>query len=83
MLSAYGAKFIASYHDLNSDNLDYDYGEELDLLLTKTFNKHYTLGLKYADYDADESLINITQNGTNETVTNDASIVWAFAQIKF
>ncbi len=79
----FGAKFIASYHDLNSDNLDYDYGEELDLLLTKTFNKHYTLGLKYADYDADESLINITQNGTNETVTNDASIVWAFAQIKF
>jgi len=79
----FGAKFIASYHDLNSDNLDYDYGEELDLLLTKTFYKHYTLGLKYADYDADESLINITQNGANSTVTNDASIIWAFAQIKF
>ncbi|MCZ6804916.1 MAG: hypothetical protein O7D86_13585, partial [Proteobacteria bacterium] len=63
----FGVKFIASYHDLNSDNLDYDYGEELDLLLTKTFYKHYTAGLKYADYDADESLINITQNGANST----------------
>lgn len=79
----FGAKFIASYHDLNSDNLGYDYGEELDLLLTKTFYKHYTLGFKYADYDADESLINIAQNGANSPVTNDASIIWAFAQIKF
>lgn len=83
MATVFGANFIFSYHDLNSDNLNYDYGEELNLLLIKTFNKHYTLGLKYANYDADENLVNINQNDVNSTVTNDASIVWVFAQIKW
>ena len=79
----FGASFIASYHDINSDNLGYDYGEEIDLLLTKTFNQHYTFGLKYSNYDADESAINIARNGAASTVTNDVQKFWAFVQIKF
>lgn len=78
-----GAKFIASYHDINSDNLDYDYGEELDLQLTKTFRKHYTVGLKYGAYDADRNTSNITNNGSNNGVTNDVTKFWAWIQIDF
>jgi len=79
----FGATFIASYHDINSGNLDYDYGEELDLFLTKTFKQHYTFGLKFSDYDAEESAINIARNGATSTVTNDVQKFWVFAQIKF
>lgn len=83
-----GARFTLEYHDLNSDNLDYDYGEELDLMLTRTFRERYTLGLKYADYDADRSATNLARNGPGSlsprgTVVNDATKFWAFAQFKF
>ena len=62
MVGAYGAKFIASYHMIESDNLGYDYGDELDLLLTKTFKKHYTLGAKIGIYDADTNATNVARN---------------------
>lgn len=82
------ANLTLEYHDLNSDDLGYHYGEELDLMLTRTFFQHYTLGLKYADYDADRSVANLARNGPGSasprgTVVNDASRFWAFAQVKF
>jgi hypothetical protein len=83
-----GAKFLAMYHDLNSDNLGYDYGKELDLQLTKTFKKHYTFGLKYSDYEADRNAVNLARNGVGSvspraTVINDVSKFWAWVAIKF
>ena len=75
--TVWGAKFIASYHDINSDNLHYDFGEELDLLLSKTFMKHYTLGVKYSHYDADVNAHNIGATAA------DVSKFWTWAQIKF
>jgi hypothetical protein len=83
IVSFSGAKFIASYHDINSDNMGYDYGEEIDLLLTRTFKKHYTLGLKYSNYDADSNATNIVRNGAGSSVSNDVQKFWAFVQIKF
>ena len=79
----WGAKFIASYHDINSDNLHYDFGNELDLLLTKTFEKYYTFGIKYSIYDADQNTTNIVQNGAGSGVANDVNKFWVWAQIKF
>ena len=76
----FGAKFIASYHMIESDNLGYDYGDELDLLLAKTFLKHYTLGTKIAIYDADVNANNIARGGTR---ASDTTKIWAWAQIKF
>ena len=83
VIQAFGAKFITSYHDINADNRSYDYGEEIDVLLTKTFAKHYTLGVKYGAYFADRSATNIANNGAGSGVTNDVSKFWAWAQIKF
>lgn len=72
-----GTNFVASYHDLNSDRLGYDYGNELNLMLTKTFMEHYTIGLKYADYNADSNPNNVGATAA------DVSKFWAWVQVKF
>jgi len=78
VVSAFGAKFIAEYHDINSDNRSYDFGKELDLLLTKTFYKNYTLGLKYGAYDADINAF----NAAGPTAA-DVSKFWGWVEVKF
>ena len=88
IMGVMGAKFTLEYHDLNSDNLSYDYGDELNVMVTRTFREHYTFGLKYADYDADKNADNLLRNGVTSasprgTVINDAAKFWAFATIKF
>ncbi len=77
VVKALGAKFVAVYHDLNSDKNSYDYGSEIDLLATRTFNKHYTLGIKYSDYNADQNAFN------TGAIAADVSKFWVFAQLKF
>ncbi|MCX4188994.1 alginate export family protein [Methylophaga sp. OBS3] len=51
--NVFGAKLVVAYHDFETDEGSLDAGNELDVMLSKTFNKHYTLELKYADYNAD------------------------------
>ncbi len=80
VIKAFGAKFIASYHMIESDNLSYDYGDELDLLLTRTFSKHYTFGAKVGFYDADQNANNIARGGNRAA---DVVKTWIWAQIKF
>ena len=80
VIKAFGATFIASYHDINSDNLDYDYGDELDLSLEKTFEKHYTLGSKIGIYDSDTNADNIARD--KQSLTADVTKVWAWVEIK-
>ena len=80
VIGAYGAKFIASYHMIESDNLSYDYGDELDLLLVKTFKDHYTFGAKIAIYDADTNATNIARGGNRAA---DVTKSWFWAQVKF
>ena len=80
IMSIAGTKFVAVYHDFSSDNNSYDYGNELNLLLTKTFQKRFTLGLKYADYNADDNAINVARNAAQ---SSDKSNFWAFAQFKY
>lgn len=49
-----GAKLLAVYHDYQAEQGGGgDYGTELNLLAAKSFGKHYSGGIKYADYDAD------------------------------
>ena len=73
-----GAKFVAVYHMLSSDNDSYDYGDEIDLLISKSFLKRYTVGLKYSNYDADKNALNILRNASQ---SNDISKFWAFFQV--
>jgi hypothetical protein len=68
----FGAKLVAVYHDFETDEGSLDAGDEFDIMLAKTFNKHYTLGVKYADYNADDEF-----GGT------DTEKFWLWGQVKF
>ena len=75
--TAYGIKFVAAYHDFSSDNNSYDYGTEFDVMATKKVGKNYTVGLKYADYNADNNALNIGPTAV------DTTKLWAFVSAKF
>ena len=79
-LSNSGFNLTATYHDLSSDAFDYDYGNEFDVQLTKALNKHFTVGIKYADYNADKNMLNITRN-TGPDI--DTSKFWAWLQFSY
>jgi len=67
-----GAKLVAVYHDFETDEDSLDAGDEFDIMLAKTFNQHYTLGVKYADYNAD-----------NEFGGVDTEKFWLWGEVKF
>ncbi len=67
-----GAKLVAVYHDFETDQDSLDAGDEFDIMLEKTFKKHYTLGVKYADYNADEEFGGV-----------DTEKFWVYGQVKF
>ncbi|MFT5049487.1 MAG: hypothetical protein ACI8QZ_000880 [Chlamydiales bacterium] len=46
-------QLLALYHDFSADSGGMDYGTEFDLLATYPVNEDMTVGLKFADYDAD------------------------------
>lgn len=69
----FGAKVVAVYHDFETDKGGDDAGDEFDILVAKTFKKHYTLGAKYSDYDAGKSSVGKV----------DTEKFWLFGQVKF
>jgi hypothetical protein len=46
----------AIWYDFNADNNGMHYGNEYDFWAGQTFYKHYTVGLEYAQYNADKLL---------------------------
>lgn len=79
-VSVYGFKFTAIYHDFSSDNLDYDYGTEINLQATRALTKHLTFGIKYADYDGDSNALNLVRN---PSLTQDVTKFWTWVQFKY
>jgi hypothetical protein len=63
-------KLKGIYHDFQADSGGADYGQELDLSATYSFLEHYTVGLIYANYNADEYGV-------------DTQKFWAWAGLKF
>ena len=78
--TAWGTNFTAVYHNFNSDNDDYDYGSEIDLLLTRSFFKNFTAGLKYAYYDADTNALNVARNPGQKS---DITKFWMFITYQY
>jgi len=68
-----GAKLVAVYHDFETDKDSLDAGDEFDILVQKTFKQHYTVGVKYSDYNADSEFASKV----------DTEKFWLFGQIKF
>ncbi len=48
-----GTDMMVAYHDFQSNNTSADYGTEWNASIQQTFFGHYTLGVKYDNYDAD------------------------------
>jgi hypothetical protein len=67
-----GAKLIMAYHDYETDEGSQDLGDEFNILLAKKFAKHYTVGIKYADFD-----------GGDVGKTADEERLWVWGQVKF
>ncbi len=49
-----GVNLRAIYHQFDSEQGSTSYGDELNLLLTRSFGRYGALLVKYSDYDADE-----------------------------
>lgn len=78
-----GLSFAAFYHDFSSDNGDVRFGDEIDLQLlyqVKPLDPNLTLGVKYADYRADEGE-GATIPGSALNV--DTTKTWVWAQYAF
>jgi hypothetical protein len=73
---------VAIYHDFSSDNLGYDYGSELDLLVSRKVHKNVTLLAKYATYSGDTNSNNVTRNGP-QALSKDIDKLWLQAEISF
>ncbi|MFZ5622127.1 MAG: alginate export family protein [Pseudomonadota bacterium] len=75
-----GFKLTAVYHDFQSDNDSYDYGDEWKLLAIKPVNKHLKVIAKYADYSADKNATNVARNPVQRT---DVQKFWLMADFTF
>lgn len=75
-----GVKLTAIYHDYQSDNSSYDYGDEWNLLAVKPVNKHLKVVAKYADYSADKNATNVARNPAQRT---DVQKFWLMADFTF
>lgn len=75
-----GVNWLAVYHDYTSDNLDYGYGKELNLLGAWKATKQLTLLAKYADYRGDRNDTNLVRN---VPLTQDITKTWLQAEFAF
>tara|TARA_R110002072_G_scaffold50843_2_gene136513 strand:- start:22464 stop:23726 length:1263 start_codon:yes stop_codon:yes gene_type:complete len=71
----YDTKLIVSYHMLEAESAGFDYGDEIDIWLTRKLNKKYTVGLKYAVYDA--------SSDAGNTKASDLSRFWAYVGYQY
>ena len=50
----YGNQLTVAFHNFKSDVGSIDYGTEIDFVLTRRFLDHYSLGVAFSSYDADQ-----------------------------
>lgn len=77
----FGGKIVIAYHMLESDNMSYDYGDELNVQYTRKFKKYFTLGTKAAVYDADRNATALARAGGVQN--NDVTKVWFWLQFDY
>jgi hypothetical protein len=72
--TAAGIQWGVIYHDFTPDTGGGGYGNELDLIVSKTWRKKYTAAVKYGDYSADD--------GVTGLPGADAKKFWFWLQYK-
>jgi len=66
-------KLVGVYHDFETDKGGIDAGNEFDILAEKAFNAHYSMGVKYADYNAGDATLGYV----------DTKKFWLYGEVKF
>ena len=61
--------------------MNYDYGDELDILFSYKLAKHWSVGAKAAIYNADRNTSALTRAGA--TQNNDVIKLWAWVQFDY
>lgn len=79
--SIVGVNLLGMYHLYNSDNLDFEYGQEFNFLVSWKVHKNLTLLTKYANYQGDKNDTNLARNGGAPAV--DLSKAWLQAEVQF
>lgn len=80
--TAAGFALAFDYHWFRSDHDDYDYGEEVDVMLTKAFAGHYVAGVKYANYSADGNPRNRARNAAGGQAA-DLERFWVWLEYRY
>jgi len=68
-----GMKFVAAYHNFEAENSSTDYGDEMDFLVVKKFNKNFKALVKYASYS----------QGDSATKQEDKDKLWIQGELSF
>ncbi len=78
-LQPYGVKVSVIFHEFEKDKGSGDFGSETDIQVLKQFGANYTVGIKYASYDADDATT------TNFAAANniDTSKFWVWGELNF
>lgn len=78
-LQPYGVKVSVIFHEFEKDKGSGDFGSETDIQVLKQFGANYTVGIKYAAYDADDATT------TNFAAANniDTSKFWVWGELNF
>lgn len=61
---------LAMYHDFEAEDGSRDLGNEIDASISAAFHKHFTIDLKYADFDAAD-------------FSTDSKKIWTWLGVKF
>ena len=61
---------LAVYHDFSAEDSCRDLDNEIDAGIFSDFHKHFTIGLKYVDFDA-------------EDFSTDSKKIWLWLGVKF
>jgi hypothetical protein len=77
-----GIQLSAVYHRFLSDKDSYTYGYEWDLVAERSFGKNFLAGLKWADYHADQNILNLTRNSATGQAF-DLTRFWAYLQFSY
>ncbi|QSA97648.1 alginate export family protein [Methylococcus sp. EFPC2] len=75
-----GIDLAAVYHDFSAPDTGLSYGHEIDLLAEKKFGKHYSVLLKFADYDGDRDA---NRPGHNILDKADTQKFWLQGSVSF
>lgn len=76
-----GVNLSGAYHLYSADNMEYDYGSELNLQAAKKMNKSLVVTAKYAAYSADKNTDNVARNAAG--AAKDLYKFWFMLDVQF